>query len=58
VGFTLIALFDGFVIVRAIDLGVPIWLMLAIGALGVLAGRLDVLRLKARAARPVAELAR
>jgi hypothetical protein len=58
VGFTLIALFDGFVIVSAIDLGAPIWLVLAIGALGILAGRLGVLRLKARAARPVPDLAR
>jgi hypothetical protein len=37
-GFTLIALFDGFVIVSAIDLGAPIWLVLGIGVLGVLAG--------------------
>jgi hypothetical protein len=48
VGFTLIALFDGFVIVSAIDLGAPIWFVLVIGVLGVLVGRLGVGRTKER----------
>jgi hypothetical protein len=46
VGFTLIALFDGFVIVLAIDLGAPIWLVLLVAALGVVVGRLGVARVK------------
>lgn len=39
VGFTLIALFDGFVIVSALDLGAPVWLIVLAGAGGVLGGR-------------------
>ena len=42
VGFTLIALFDGFVIISALDLGAPLWLVLLIGVLGVFVGRLGV----------------
>ena len=38
VGFTLISLFDGFVIVSAIVLGVPGWLVGVAGALGVVVG--------------------
>jgi hypothetical protein len=38
VGFTLISLFDGFVIVGAIDLGAPTWAVIALGAGGVVAG--------------------
>jgi hypothetical protein len=57
-GFTLISLFDGFVIVSAIDLGSPIWLVVAIGVLGILVGRLGVLRLKARTTGPATVLAR
>jgi len=49
VGFTLIALFDGFVIVSSIDLGAPIALVVAIGVLGVLAGRHGIQRVKGRA---------
>ncbi len=37
-GFTLISLFDGFVIVSAIDLGAPGWLVAAVGVLGVVGG--------------------
>jgi hypothetical protein len=44
VGFTVIALFDGFVIISALDLGAPLWLVLVIAALGVLAGRYGVQR--------------
>ena len=54
VGFTLIALFDGFVIVSAIDLEAPMWLVVALGVLGVLAGRLGVQRMKERATPPSA----
>lgn len=50
VGFTLIALFDGFVIIGALDLGAPIWLVVIIGVLGVLVGRLGVHRTKERVA--------
>ncbi len=48
VGFTLIALFDGFVIVSALDLGAPIWLVVVVGVLGILAGRSGVRRMKER----------
>ncbi len=47
VGFTLIALFDGFVIVSAIDLDAPVWLVLVIAVGGVLAGRRAIDRVKA-----------
>lgn len=39
VGFTLIALFTGFVVIAVLDLGAPIWLVLATGVLAVLGGR-------------------
>jgi hypothetical protein len=48
VGFTLIALFDGFVIVSALDLGVPGWLVVALGVFGILVGRYGVQRAQAR----------
>jgi hypothetical protein len=38
IGFTLISLFDGFVIVAAIDLGAPPWLVLLVALAGVVAG--------------------
>lgn len=38
IGFTLISLFDGFVIVLAIDLGAPGWLTAAVAVFGVLVG--------------------
>lgn len=38
VGFTLVALFDGFVIVSAIDLDLPPWAVVVIGVLGVAIG--------------------
>ena len=44
VGFTVIALFDGFVINSALDLGAPIWLVLVIAVLGVVVGRYGVQR--------------
>ncbi len=46
VGFTLIALFDGFVIIGALDLGAPIWLVLAIGLLGIVVGRYAINRVR------------
>jgi hypothetical protein len=48
IGFTLISLFDGFAIVAAIDLGAPVWLIVAIAVLGVLAGVWGMSRVKAR----------
>lgn len=50
VGFTLIALFDGFVIIAALDLGAPTWGVVLIGILGVLVGRLGIKRAKERVA--------
>jgi hypothetical protein len=50
IGFTLISLFDGFVIVLAIDLGAPVWLVIAIAAVGVATGILGMNRVKARLA--------
>lgn len=46
VGFTLIALFAGFVIIGALDLGAPVWLVVAIGVLAILAGRRAISRTK------------
>ncbi len=46
IGFTLIALFDGFVIVSAIDLHAPTWLVVSIAIAGVLIGRREVARLQ------------
>ena len=50
VGFTLIALFDGFVIVGALDLGAPVWLVVIVGVLGIFLGRFGVRRVKQKAA--------
>jgi hypothetical protein len=50
VGFTVIALFDGFVIISALDLGAPVWLVLVIAALGILIGRYGVQRAQEMAA--------
>ena len=46
VGFTIISLFDGFTIVSAIDLGAPLWLVLIVGALGVVVGITAINRVK------------
>lgn len=48
IGFTLIALFEGFVIVSAIDLDAPGWLVAVIALLGIAAGRWAVGRAKTR----------
>ncbi len=52
VGFTLITLFDGFVIIAALDLHAPVWLAVVIGVLGVVVGRLGVQKAKERVATP------
>lgn len=39
-------LFDGFVIISALDLGAPTWLVLAIGLLGIVVGRYALGRVK------------
>ncbi len=48
IGFTLISLFDGFVIVSAIDLHAPGWLVGLIAVAGVVAGILAIRQVKAR----------
>jgi hypothetical protein len=48
VGFTLISLFDGFVIVLAIDLGAPGWLVGVIAVAGVVLGIVGIRAAKAR----------
>ncbi len=53
VGFTLISLFDGFVIVGALDLNAPGWLVGTVGVLGVVVGISGVNVVKGRAARSV-----
>jgi hypothetical protein len=53
VGFTLISLFEGFVIVAAIDLGAPVWLVVLVAAAGIVAGILTKNRAKHRIAGPL-----
>jgi hypothetical protein len=48
VGFTLIALFDGFAIIAALDLGAPGWLVALIAVAGVVVGHLTLRHVKAR----------
>jgi hypothetical protein len=48
IGFTLISLFDGFVIVAAIDLGAPVWLVVLIAVAGVAGGVQAMKRVKTR----------
>lgn len=55
VGFTLIALFDGFVIIAALDLRAPVWLVILIGVVGVLIGRFALREMKLHAAHAVRE---
>lgn len=47
VGFSVISLFDGFVLVGAIDLGAPLPVVVGVGVLGVVAGVLVLGRVKA-----------
>ncbi|MGI8576787.1 MAG: hypothetical protein ACR2KG_02490 [Nocardioidaceae bacterium] len=49
-GFTLIALFDGFAIIAVLTAGGPGWLAAAVGVAGVAAGHVTIRRLKARLA--------
>lgn len=51
VGFTLISLFDGFVIVGALDLGAPGWLVGTVGVVGVLVGIRAINVVEGRAVR-------
>ena len=51
-GFILIALFNGFVIVAAIDLGAPVWIVIPLALLAVLVGHRTVQRFKGRVATP------
>ena len=53
IGFTLIALFAGFVIIASLDLGAPVWLVVGVGVLSVLAGRRGVSWARMRAAEMV-----
>ncbi len=46
IGFTLVALFDGFVIILALNLGAPAWLTIVIAAAGIAAGHTTLRRLK------------
>ena len=45
-GFTLIALFEGFIIAGGMDLGAPGWLTAAVAVLGVIAGNRVVRRIQ------------
>lgn len=46
VGFTLIALFDGFAIIFVLDLGAPVWAAVATGVLAAFVGRFGLARFK------------
>jgi len=48
VGFILISLFDGFVIVSAIDLNIPVWGIIIIGISGVIVGISGINHVKAK----------
>jgi hypothetical protein len=50
VGFTLVALFDGFAIITVVVDGGPGWLAAAVGVAGVVAGHFTIRRLKHRLA--------
>lgn len=50
IGFILIALFDGFIIVTALDLGAPPWVVAPVAALAVVIGHRAVARTKRNAA--------
>lgn len=39
IGFDLISLFEGFIIISSIDLGAPVWLVVILALFGVLTGR-------------------
>ncbi len=46
IGFSLVALFDGFVIILALDLGAPSWLAIVVAVAGIAAGHTTLRRLK------------
>lgn len=48
IGFTLIGLFDGFVIILVLDLGAPVWLAVVVAVAGVVAGRATLGRVKSQ----------
>ena len=48
VGFTLISLFEGFIIVSGIDAGFPGWLVALVAVIGLLVGRWSIARMKRR----------
>jgi hypothetical protein len=50
IGFTLISLFEGFIIVAGLDLGFPGWLVAIVAIAGLLAGRWWITSLKRRVA--------
>jgi hypothetical protein len=50
IGFTLISLLAGFLIVGGIDLGAPIWLVLVVAIIGIVAGNRVIHAVKARLA--------
>lgn len=52
VGFTLISLFEGFIIVTAINLAAPAWLTAAVAVLGVVAGSRMLQRLQQQRSGP------
>lgn len=51
-GFTLVALFDGFAIIAVLTFGGPGWLDGVVGVLGVAVGHATITTLKTRIARP------
>lgn len=52
IGFNLVALFDGFVVILALDLGAPAWLIAAIAVAGVVVGHLTIRVTRARTVSP------
>jgi hypothetical protein len=52
IGFTLISLFEGFIIVSGIDLGAPGWLTAVVAVLGVVVGNRVLHGLQAPSRRP------
>lgn len=57
VGFTLVALFDAFIVILVLNLGAPGWLVAAAGVLIALAGHFILRAVHARLVRSTADLA-
>ena len=53
VGFSLVALFEGFLIVAAIDLDVPTWATVLVAFIGLVVGNRSIRHIKTRARRGV-----